>query len=356
MKKKILALLTTLFASAAVFAQLSISINASPPSCAQPCSGSLTVVATGGYGNITYLWNNSLTAETIDELCPGTYSVTAYDMECYAQEGMHCSDVASYTIPSTSENISCSVVSVPNGNIALTGGNADVLYLGYGPQSTNLNVNVTGTGPFTYSWTPAAGLSCTDCASPVFTPTAQGLYSFGVTVTNGSCTTQCSISICVLDIRVPGSNGNNKKVYVCHLPPGNPANVQNICISVNAVPAHVPLHGGDRLGNCNQVCNSGPGKTDETTPELLFDANETGLDVLLYPNPFTSSFHINIESSVAGAYEMQLFDITGKLLDERKNVDAAQELILGENLCRGIYFAQIRQGDLLRTIRLEKAE
>ena len=39
--------------------------------------------------------------------------------------------------------------------------------------------------------------------------------------------------------------GADRKVRVCHIPPGNPLNAHEIVISENAVPAHVPLHGGD---------------------------------------------------------------------------------------------------------------
>jgi hypothetical protein len=37
-------------------------------------------------------------------------------------------------------------------------------------------------------------------------------------------------------------------VTICHFPPGNPANVQTITISVNALPAH--LAHGDYVGSC----------------------------------------------------------------------------------------------------------
>ena len=39
------------------------------------------------------------------------------------------------------------------------------------------------------------------------------------------------------------------KVLVCHLPPGNPANMQEICVGPAAVDAHVRNH-GDHVGAC----------------------------------------------------------------------------------------------------------
>ncbi|PKA83538.1 hypothetical protein ATE92_1694 [Ulvibacter sp. MAR_2010_11] len=42
------------------------------------------------------------------------------------------------------------------------------------------------------------------------------------------------------------------KVAICHIPPGNPANVHTIVVSVNAIPAH--LAHGDAIGECDP-CN-----------------------------------------------------------------------------------------------------
>jgi hypothetical protein len=42
---------------------------------------------------------------------------------------------------------------------------------------------------------------------------------------------------------------NPKKVTICHIPPGNPANRHTITIGAPAVPAHIRNH-GDTLGPC----------------------------------------------------------------------------------------------------------
>ena len=105
------------------------------------------------------------------------------------------------------------------------------IYLGYGPQCATITANATGGNSFSDPWSPAAGLSCTNCQSPVFTPTTPGNYTFTATVTNDNgCVTTCSVTFCVKDVRVAG-NGNNTKIYVCHLPPGNPANEQTLSIT-----------------------------------------------------------------------------------------------------------------------------
>ncbi|MFQ5528638.1 MAG: hypothetical protein ACE5GX_20580, partial [Thermoanaerobaculia bacterium] len=61
------------------------------------------------------------------------------------------------------------------------------------------------------------------------------------------------------------------KVQVCHLPPGNPANIQQICISENAVPAH--LGHGDGL----------PGDPVPGDPSKVFDESCEPVDATTCP-------------------------------------------------------------------------
>jgi hypothetical protein len=40
-----------------------------------------------------------------------------------------------------------------------------------------------------------------------------------------------------------------KKVLICHIPPGNPANAHDICVGMSAVVPHQTQH-GDTIGAC----------------------------------------------------------------------------------------------------------
>jgi hypothetical protein len=56
------------------------------------------------------------------------------------------------------------------------------------------------------------------------------------------------------ELAVTSSSGqatctNPKKVLICHIPPGNPANAHDICVSENAVATHQAQH-GDTIGAC----------------------------------------------------------------------------------------------------------
>lgn len=95
-----------------------------------------------------------------------------------------------------------------------------------------------GTAPFTYVWsTGATTSSITAC------PGSTTTYSVTVTDALGA-TSSGSVTVQAINIRCGNSNGNNgaHKVMVCHLPPGNPANQQDICIDWSGVPAHVAAY------------------------------------------------------------------------------------------------------------------
>jgi hypothetical protein len=69
------------------------------------------------------------------------------------------------------------------------------------------------------------------CADPVEDPTV-GVHEHPLVGDNGtvSCTSP-------------------KKVLICHIPPGNPANAHSICVGAPAEDAHVRNH-GDSVGAC----------------------------------------------------------------------------------------------------------
>jgi hypothetical protein len=55
---------------------------------------------------------------------------------------------------------------------------------------------------------------------------------------------------------VAGNGSGGKKVTICHVPPGNPANAHTLSVSINAVDAH--LAHGDLLGECTPAPDTLP--------------------------------------------------------------------------------------------------
>jgi predicted extracellular nuclease len=253
----------------------------------------------------------------------------------------------SATVTVVGANPSCSITSVPSNNI-YTGGVPTNIYLGYGPQSVTLNVTASGGSSFTYLWS-GSNLSCTTCEDPVFTPTTQGVYNFTVAVTNNyGCTTTCSITICVLDIRVPGTNG--KKVYICHAPPGNTSNGQTLAVNTNAVDAHLLNHAGDKLGQCGQSpCSPPPGITGR------FIVGEP-LKVSVLPNPSKTAFTLSIESNNDLPVNIRIIDVQGRVINRLGNISANSIIKLGNNLKTGFYMAEVIQGNERKILKLVKIQ
>jgi len=71
---------------------------------------------------------------------------------------------------------------------------------------------------------------------------AIGAAAFGLTPVTAQVSTTCG--------------NRNNKVLICHIPPGNPANAHTICVSPNAVPAHLQGNNShnDFLGDCFGGC------------------------------------------------------------------------------------------------------
>ncbi|NNK89846.1 MAG: T9SS type A sorting domain-containing protein [Saprospiraceae bacterium] len=128
---------------------------------------------------------------------------------------------------------------------------------------------------------------------------------------NGDGIPDCSQALSLSDYADAWKCGNNNnKIYLCHLPPGNPANMQTLCISANAVPSHLSNHTGDSVGPCIS-CGS-----NNNTPEILnnnaIDTDDF-LNVRIYPNPATD----NVNLSIGGVHETTLiyiYDINGKVV------------------------------------------
>jgi hypothetical protein len=176
------------------------------------------------------------------------------------------------------------------------GGLPNTIYLGYGPTSLTLTVIPSGgTAPYHFSWSTGGAT-----ASTVVSPSVPGSYNYSVTVTDAAgCSAEFSTSVKVIDVRC----GNKMdKVIVCHIPPGNPGNVHEICISKNAVPAHLSEH-GDMLGACMNETNEFT-RTVKVLPE-----DPAVMGVL--PNPSRGQFELKIAGS--GKAEISVFNANGRL-------------------------------------------
>ncbi|MDQ2771075.1 MAG: T9SS type A sorting domain-containing protein [Bacteroidota bacterium] len=180
-------------------------------------------------------------------------------------------------------------ISVLPTSTVYTGGVPTNLYLGYGAQSAML----TATGGVSYAWSPATGINNANIANPVFKAIVPGTFAYTVTVTNqAGCTAKKTVTMRVVD-----ASCGNDKVLVCH-------NGNEICISANAVPAHLNNHDDDQLGACSGSC-SGPRR-----PAIALGSDE--LEFSAAPNPFGASTTVHFRPTISALAQVRVFDALGR--------------------------------------------
>ncbi|CAN5681288.1 hypothetical protein BH11BAC3_BH11BAC3_34750 [soil metagenome] len=131
-------------------------------------------------------------------------------------------------------------------------------------------------------------------------PSSGSFFPIGITTVTFSAsdvagnTTTCSFQVKVLNPYCTGE-GSNGKMYVCH-------NGQTICVSLNAVEAHVKH--GDKLGEC------GNGYTKPVTnPEFP--------RISVFPNPAKGKFTVQLNDIPASDGSLLIMDAKGSIIETR---------------------------------------
>ncbi|CAN5454994.1 hypothetical protein BH09BAC1_BH09BAC1_00890 [soil metagenome] len=149
-------------------AQLTITMGKQDVSCFGVCDGKAWATLAGGTTPYTYLWSNGGNTDTIRNLCPATYTVTATDANgCTVTGSATVGTPAAITTSFTQTNVTC--FGGTNGGAILTAGG--------GPLA----------GSYTYVWSP--NVSSTNTITNV----GAGVYR--VTVTKGVCSRVDSVTI-----------------------------------------------------------------------------------------------------------------------------------------------------------------
>ncbi|MEO5642074.1 MAG: PKD domain-containing protein [Bacteroidia bacterium] len=132
--------------------------------CNAACTGSATVVASGGTGTYTYLWSPSGgTGSTATGLCAGNYTcLISSPVGCTITQSFTITQPPALTITFVQTNVSCN--GGCNGTATVTVGG--------------------GTPPYTYLWSPTGGTGSTESGL------CAGTYTCTVTDANGCTITQ----------------------------------------------------------------------------------------------------------------------------------------------------------------------
>ncbi|MFD2161777.1 LamG-like jellyroll fold domain-containing protein [Paradesertivirga mongoliensis] len=238
-------------------------------------------------------------------------------------------------------------IAVSRSNNTFTGLDSKTIALGYGAQSLTLTASnsTSASNATTYAWHPSAGLSSANVANPVFTPTAAGTYTFNVIATNEfGCTASSTVTITVLDVRC---GSKNEKVLVCQKTGSGSNPWVQICISPNAVDAH--LKKGSTLGTCGTTSSttlaSSPENETLTLSNSLNVSSKNSLTV--YPNPFVSETTVSFTLiSDAVKVSLDLYDLKGVRISNiySGNAEAFRNYSFrfdGKSVPAGVYFFRL---------------
>lgn len=211
-------------------------------------------------------------------------------------------------------------VLIPSVYAVTPGGEANTIYIGYGPSSLTLSPAASGgTPPYHYLWDDGS-----TAETRTVSPAIPGTYIYSVTVTDGKgCQDFTQTTVTVRDVRC----GNNMdKVQVCITPPGNSDVYIPTCLNPNAV-AQL-LERGGYLGVCQ-------------TASLA--------EVIVYPNPNNGSFNVQISNAVSPV-EIIVTDKHGKVFARHfVHADSEAQTInvnLGDTH-PGLYLVKVIQGQRL---------
>lgn len=302
--------------------------------------GAITTSVTGGTPSYTYKWSNGSTNANLSNLSSGTYSVVVTDAK-------GCKDTGSYYVSGSAVTLTNAICITPSSNV-FTGGDPHNIYFGYGPQSATLTAKTTGASSFTYSWSPSTYLSSTSIKNPVFKPTAAGRYTYTCTATANGTSVKATVTMCVIDAV---DHKHSNKVLVCHRSGCGSTRYDTKSISVNAIAKHLCHNHNDKLGACGSGCSGAKGMAGDANGMVLVGGE---MIVNAYPNPFVDAISVKISGVTATLADVVLYDLTGRVVEVKKDQPVDADITVGHQLNNGMYLMEVRQSNMVKKMKVVK--
>jgi hypothetical protein len=133
-------------------------------------------------------------------------------------------------------------------------------------------------------------------------------------------------------------NPSNNRWLICH-------NNHTLCVAAQA--ANALIKQGASLGPC--IVNT------KTSAVEDYQRQKDELDLKVYPNPASKDFYIKVESGDLNVpASFRILNAFGQQIETWKHIYANTEMQIGNQYGPGVYYLQVKQGNLSRTIKLVK--
>lgn len=289
------------------------------------CFGQCVATATGsfaGTGPFTYSWSDGQTTQTASNLCAGTYTVTAT-----GAGGCSASIVATITTPTA---VTATTSATPAS--FCVGGCSNLTAMPNG-----------GTPGYSFSWSPATGLSSTSIFNPVACPAITTTYTCTVSDAN-NCTGTATVTVTVNALPTVSMSATSTTTcinWTTDLLTGTPGGG---VFSGTAVTGNNFDPSAAGQGSFYVVYNYTDVNGCTNADSVLINVGlctdvpaKDNMQLTIYPNPFNEILVVNM--TVKG--EMKMYSVIGEEIGIWVLGVGRNEIALS-NLPEGVYFVQIQ--------------
>ena len=274
------------------------------------CHGD-SVILTSSY-SANYLWNNFETTQNIIVTSTGYYFVITTGSN-------GCSSSSAMTIVSYLPN-PVPVISANRSLILCTGD----------------SVTLTSNSTLNYLWNTASTMQSITTSIP---------GNYFVSVTDSSGCRGLSANAVVMDIPPVPIITHSGTLLASSSATGNQWLMNNQII--NGATNYIYTA---RVTGCYSLMVTDTNGCTSISDTVCLEIRGTGIQeinnnyaIALYPNPNNGSFTIsNLHPARAGGnYDLQIIDVTGRLIYSQRLADKAKQIFLPDSICNGIYFWEL---------------